>query len=318
MAINSMRCPVCSPVAGQAPPANLLLLLVFCLPFGPFFLRLARPCILPSFRAFLFCVLRGLVFSTNRHTSHQTPAFLSMDQDLAAAVAAAAIALAVPQPSALSCAVTFETCEDPVVLPGGTTYDRATITKWKNIDPITHRKLKPTEIVDNRAVRDCIDELESLSEDANVHRAVLLVACNSTSRTDWATVGFQSLVDLVLVLVSPCDALCKVEIAAVSRDKLLEGTCKVLGAIISEERVDDDLAKQVFSSDGIQAVFRLMECCEGKSSKVVACAAAAMKTMMDQLIGGTQSQLVVALAAIEEVAKADSNAWRRFEETNTI
>ena len=40
------------------------------------------------------------------------------------------------------------------------------------------------------------EKFEELRREANIWRAVLLVACNSTDRDDWAEVGFQSLLDL--------------------------------------------------------------------------------------------------------------------------
>ncbi len=78
-------------------------------------------------------------------------------------------------PPSLVCPVTHETFKNPVTAPSGHTYERSAAEKCKK-DPLTREKLKPEQLVENHAVRNCVQELEEARAKANIWRATLLVA----------------------------------------------------------------------------------------------------------------------------------------------
>ncbi|KAL7750916.1 hypothetical protein RI367_003495 [Sorochytrium milnesiophthora] len=65
-------------------------------------------------------------------------------------------------PTHLCDAVTFELLQDPVITPGGLTYERnVLLTHMKrngSFDPTTRKPLKATDLVPNLALRDAVDE----------------------------------------------------------------------------------------------------------------------------------------------------------------
>ena len=65
-------------------------------------------------------------------------------------------------PDEFYCPITGNLMEDPVIVPGGHSYERASILKWlqvKEICPLTRKPLSVDDLTPNRALKYLIDEI---------------------------------------------------------------------------------------------------------------------------------------------------------------
>jgi len=64
-------------------------------------------------------------------------------------------------PEHLQCKISFEPLIDPVITPGGLTYERSVILdhlrRGNNFEPVTREPLRADQLYPNKSIRDAVD-----------------------------------------------------------------------------------------------------------------------------------------------------------------